>query len=581
MPAPCRVPPQRRARSASLFAALLIVGCSGNSDEPRGGSDKQPNAGDGGDAFECADPPVAYVFPDTDATDRAMDRLDAAGFDAQPLPLDKSPFKLRGLIVIPSYASEDEAYDTYMARYAADLYAFVDSANVLLQLPQATATEASPPFLPTTQSAERGDLAVSGVGVANPNHALLATLPVEDGALPWTEPMETSPVFTNHGGFETLLYDTRTTDGLLLEGAYGQGRMLLSALAFDTEQPTAAQTDLADAFFANLLGHVDGVCHRTAEAVSILASKRPDDTFEQGSQVLAVLSDTQVYALWIPGLFSTQTQWLRDNVDRFDIRYVVHLGDIVNNNTPLEWERAAAAMSLLDGVVPYAIVPGNHDYGPSGDASTRDTLMNDYFSFETTAALPSFGGAYEDGHLDNTYHLLEVQGRQLILIALEWGPRDEVIEWANQLMDEHPDREGILVTHAYLYNNNRRYDHTDTEHLQYFNPHDYATPGVNDGEELWQKLVRHHRFIMTLNGHVLGDGVGYLASTTDVGNTCHQMLSNYQFRQLGGEAYMRLLEFMPDGETVRVFTYSPLYDAFLNEHEQNFTITLDPSPSNR
>jgi hypothetical protein len=80
---------------------------------------------------------------------------------------------------------------------------------------------------------------------------------------------------------------------------------------------------------------------------------------------------------------------------------------------------------------------------------------------------------------------------------------------------------------------------------------------------------------MTLNGHVLGDGTGYLASVTDKGNTCHQMLSNYQFRQLGGEGYMRLLEFQDDGKTVKVYSYSALYDSFLPEADQNLTLTLD------
>ena len=80
---------------------------------------------------------------------------------------------------------------------------------------------------------------------------------------------------------------------------------------------------------------------------------------------------------------------------------------------------------------------------------------------------------------------------------------------------------------------------------------------------------------MTLNGHVLGDGTGYLASVTDRGNTCHQMLSNYQFRNLGGEGYMRLLEFLEDGTTVRVYTYSPLYDSFMQDMDQSYTFKLD------
>jgi 3',5'-cyclic AMP phosphodiesterase CpdA len=258
------------------------------------------------------------------------------------------------------------------------------------------------------------------------------------------------------------------------------------------------------------------------------------------------------------------------------VPYVFHLGDIVDQNTPAEWQRAAQAMDLLDGVVPYALATGNHDFGASGNATTRETLLNEYFPFSKQAALPSFGGAYQPGRLENTYHRFSMGGRDYIVLALEWGPRDEVIAWANQVMAENPDRYGILITHAYLNNNDLRYDMTDMAHPQDFNPHQYGTAGgVNDGEELWQKLVRKYPFVMTLNGHVLGDGTGYLASVTDRGNICHQILSNYQFRVQGGEGYMRLMEFVDDGVTVKVHSYSPLYDAYLTEADQAFTFKLD------
>jgi hypothetical protein len=295
-----------------------------------------------------------------------------------------------------------------------------------------------------------------------------------------------------------------------------------------------------------------------------------------GSWTLAVLPDTQVYSLRYPGLFYAQTGWIARNHDRLNIKYVLQLGDVVNNNTHREWRNAREAMSLLDGVVPYAICPGNHDYGPSGDASTRDTLLNDYFPYDAISAWPTFGGAMVEGRLDNTYHLFEAGGRKWIIIALEWAPRDETIAWADDVMSAHPDHTGILITHAYMNNNDLRYDHTDTEHPQHYNPHDYRTPGtINDGEELWNKLVKKHDFLLVLNGHVLGDGTGYLASTNDHGDACQQMLSNYQMRDLGGEAYMRLLEFQPDGRTIQVKTYSSLYDGYLLAPDQQFRIELD------
>jgi hypothetical protein len=97
----------------------------------------------------------------------------------------------------------------------------------------------------------------------------------------------------------------------------------------------------------------------------------------------------------------------------------------------------------------------------------------------------------------------------------------------------------------------------------------------NDGEQLWQKLVRRHNFAITLNGHVLGDGTGYLASTNDHGNTCHQILANFQMRNMGGEGYLRILEFHPDGKTVQVKSYSPVLDKYLLDEDQQFRFELD------
>ncbi len=107
---------------------------------------------------------------------------------------------------------------------------------------------------------------------------------------------------------------------------------------------------------------------------------------------------------------------------------------------------------------------------PSGAATTRDTGLNEWFSFADAAAVPSFGGAFEAGKLDNTYRVFEAGGHAWIALLLEWGPRDEVVAWADAVMTAHPDRLGILVTHAYLDNNDRRYDHGDELHPQKLQP---------------------------------------------------------------------------------------------------------------
>jgi Calcineurin-like phosphoesterase len=551
-----------RAGGLGLGVVLLGVVLAG---APRPGAGESLNRRP--DTAGCPERPVAYLLPGTEpAGNRDQEALAAAGFEVRPLPLDRSPFDLRGLVYIGAGASTRSGYSSYMRQHAAALYGFVDRGNVLVQLSQATVVESTPPFLPTTHIARREMDRQVPVQVLVPRSPLLDGL-TGAGALPakLEGPID---LFGSQGGFEVSV----SADGsggrpLLMEGAYGQGRIVLSALPLDER--------LAGRFARNLRRHTIDVCRRQTAALKLTpASAAP--AFVKGSWTLAVLPDTQVYSVVYPGLFSAQTAWVATHARRMNIRYAIHLGDIVNNNTALEWQRAADAMSLLDAVVPYALVPGNHDYGPSGDASSRRTLLNEYFPFAHASRWPSFGGAYQPGRLDNTYHLFSAGGREFIIIALEWAPRDEVVMWANRVMRENAGRLGILVTHAYLNQDGRRDDISDRRFPQPFNPHNYATPGqTNDGQQLWDKLVRRHPFILVLNGHALGDGTGYLVSTTDGGTQCHQLLSNYQMNHLGGAGYLRLLEFLPDRNTVRVHSYSPLYDRYLWDADQAFSFTLD------
>jgi hypothetical protein len=80
---------------------------------------------------------------------------------------------------------------------------------------------------------------------------------------------------------------------------------------------------------------------------------------------------------------------------------------------------------------------------------------------------------------------------------------------------------------------------------------------VNDGEELWAKLIsRHENFRLTLNGHVLGDGLGRVVTSTPKGPPVPQVLVNFQMKPNGGDGWLRLIEMRKDG-TMRTFDYSP------------------------
>ena len=74
---------------------------------------------------------------------------------------------------------------------------------------------------------------------------------------------------------------------------------------------------------------------------------------------------------------------------------------------------------------------------------------------------------------------------------------------------------------------------------------------------------------------MLNSGTGFLTSKNEQGKKVQQMLVNYQTRNLGGEGYLRLVRILPDGKTVQAVSYSPLYDKYLTEPNQQFVFTLD------
>lgn len=301
-----------------------------------------------------------------------------------------------------------------------------------------------------------------------------------------------------------------------------------------------------------------------------------------GSFTIAVLPDTQHYSENYPATFKSQTQWILDNQKPRNIACVLHLGDITNHSQPTEWENAVAAMKVLDGKVPYFLVPGNHDYSEQGGCSDRTTLLNDYFPVSRFRGLPTFGGTYdkEPDRLENSYHLFEAEGRKLLVLGLEFGPRKDVLRWANEVVGKHADRGVILITHAFIYFDDTRYDWKKYGSKQSWNPHAYpvaksTSDDVSDGEEIWTELIaKHDNFILTLNGHVLGDGLGRVQTETPNGRLIHQLLVNFQMRPKGGDGWLRLLEFRADGKTVSACDYSPTRRE-RNESPQNkFTFQI-------
>lgn len=289
---------------------------------------------------------------------------------------------------------------------------------------------------------------------------------------------------------------------------------------------------------------------------------------------LTVLPDTQYYVFPKHGgaveMFRKQLEWIVQQKDTRQMEYVLHLGDITELNTPAEWMRARGLFALLDGVVPYALAFGNHD--GLYDQGNRTEPGNLVFKTADFAAWPTYGGVFESNRMENMYHLFTAGGIDWLLLSLEYGPRDVVLDWANAVVPNHPDRKVIVITHAHVYWNNT-YQGSATNHVGIPSLHHKRQ---NDPAAVWDKFLRRHANIaMVLNGHASAPGhtAGQIIGSGDHGNRVYQFLSDYQFDGNGGGGFLRVLNFKPQTDGFEISTYSPFFDRYLTNGSQSFAFS--------
>jgi hypothetical protein len=274
-----------------------------------------------------------------------------------------------------------------------------------------------------------------------------------------------------------------------------------------------------------------------------------------GSFSIVILPDTQIYAESFPDTFYKQTEWIKNNAKEQNIKCVIHVGDITNKNTAQQWEVVDKAFSSLRGVIPFAVARGNHDNGPNGDLTTMDSEGFDKtFSVATIEKEPWYGGKLGN-NLANAWYKLDVGKAKFLILCLNFQPKDEILEWANGVLDKNSNRQAIIVTHAYLQPDGVR-----------IKQENYPCGG-NYGEDIWTKLVsKHDNSFMVLCGHSVPSA--YSKAEGKNGTVVHQIMSDYQDLPEGGQGWLRIMKFDPQAKKIFITTYSPVLDKFL-EDERN------------
>ncbi len=305
---------------------------------------------------------------------------------------------------------------------------------------------------------------------------------------------------------------------------------------------------------------IPGVCLLAIAFASHAVTYAEDTETAAESFSIVLLPDTQNYSEKYPDTYVAQALWIRQRTEEDNIKFVVHLGDIVQTSTKKpEWENADRAMRLLDGIVPYSMAPGNHDMV----VKNRDTsLYNEYYSPARFADRLWYGGHMGETN-DNNYCFFEASGMKFMILNLEFAPRDETLEWAADVTKRYPDHRVIVATHCYM-----RPDQRDTSCAT-----SYKIAG-NSGEQMWQKFIRKQpNIFLVVSGHVLG--VGLQTSVNDAGGKVLEMLTDYQGLPNGGDGWLRSLRFVPSENKIHVRTYSPLLDQDNKDTKGAFSLDYD------
>ncbi|WP_322044278.1 hypothetical protein [Paraburkholderia sp. J67] len=258
-----------------------------------------------------------------------------------------------------------------------------------------------------------------------------------------------------------------------------------------------------------------------------------------------------------------------------------------------------AAYEILDGHLPFSVVPGNHDHDhlwtdanfpPSADARFADSkvygigglhcgqLANWTANFGANTPFfrnkPWYVSSFREGA--NSAQIFTGATHRFLHLGLEMSPDGDVIAWAESVLAAFPGVPTIVSIHEFLNGEGER-ESLDCFDLSRLDPQRHAP------QALWDRFIsRHDQILAVLNGHF--HGCRHRVDHNRHGHQVYQFLSNYQSRKQSltgtspqtyvidgiGDGWLRLMEFDLDAERprLRLRAYSTYFKAYSSELPQ-------------
>ncbi len=295
-------------------------------------------------------------------------------------------------------------------------------------------------------------------------------------------------------------------------------------------------------------------------------AQQPPSLVDSTSFSMILFPDPQSYSKFDVNqpLFEIMTSWTAHNQKKLNIKAVLCTGDLVEQNELLvpdnvdgnqtstqQWESVSRAFARLDHKIPYILCGGNHDYGYKS-AENRLSNLPKYFPVERNMAwkdclVSVCKNAFGLPTLENAaYEFKDKNWGDILVVAIEFAPRDEALEWAKNLIskERYANHKVIVLTHSYL-----RWNGSVIE------TEPYKISPANYGKAIWEKLVypsKNIRFLIC--GHYCEDkgfryNVGMRVDKNAANKDVYQMMFNAQtagggWHGNGGDGWLRIMEFI-------------------------------------
>lgn len=323
-----------------------------------------------------------------------------------------------------------------------------------------------------------------------------------------------------------------------------------------------------------------------------------------------------------PNIFADQLNWIatrKTNPD-YNIKAVIHLGDITDTNDKSAWKLVNKAYTKYFDTsenkdLPYIVAPGNHDFK---QCASNESAVDDCpyerksnfsvsgggnFNAERFAGRKWFGEYYKK---TNSYITFTAGGVKFLVIALEFAPRKEAIDWANNIINKledeakaagQPGYKVIIESHAYI--NPGKCRSNPTPNSDGIFTGSYSTIGSEavkqfdnnavDGKYMYDNLTsRHNNIILVINGH--HSGSFFRLNKGKAGNYFGELVVDYQIENGyvkmhnndkrcmhshwnggSGIGFLRVLHFNPATGTITAKTHSTLGKArFKDENKRMY-----------